>query len=377
MSGIYIHIPFCKQACHYCNFHFSTSLKSKDSIIKAIAEEITLKSKLNNEVIETIYFGGGTPSILDLNDFEKILNSIFKNYKIGTDPEITLEANPDDLSKEKLKNLKKQSINRLSIGVQSFVENELKLMNRAHDSNKAIKSIEISKLIFDNISVDLLYGLPDSSVDTLNYNIDILTKFNINHISSYAITLEPKTALEKYVKNGLVELPDDNIVFDQFIYVNKELVANNYINYELSSFAKPNFFSKNNTAYWKRKKYIGIGPSAHSYDGINRSWNISNNKKYVDQINSGNLYYKTEKLSKIDHYNEYIMTGLRTMWGISLSYLENKFDKQFKDYFLKHVKKYIDQNLIKINDDVYKTTESGRFLADGIASELFIVNLSN
>ena len=377
MSGIYIHIPFCKQACHYCNFHFSTSLKSKDSIIKAIVEEITLKSKLNNEVIETIYFGGGTPSILDLNDFEKILNSIFKNYKIGTDPEITLEANPDDLSKEKLKNLKKQSINRLSIGVQSFVENELKLMNRAHDSNKAIKSIEISKLIFDNISVDLLYGLPDSSVDTLNYNIDILTKFNVNHISSYAITLEPKTALEKYVKNGLVELPDDNIVFDQFIYVNKELVANNYINYELSSFAKPNFFSKNNTAYWKRKKYIGIGPSAHSYDGINRSWNISNNKKYVDQINSGNLYYKTEKLSKIDHYNEYIMTGLRTMWGISLGYIENKFDNKFKNYFLKNVKKYVDQNLIKINDDVYKTTESGRFLADGIASELFMIDLSN
>jgi len=377
LSGIYIHIPFCKQACHYCNFHFSTSLKSKDSIIKTIVEEITLKSKLNNEVIETIYFGGGTPSILDLNDFEKILNSIFKNYKIGTDPEITLEANPDDLSKEKLKNLKKQSINRLSIGVQSFVENELKLMNRAHDSNKAIKSIEISKLIFDNISVDLLYGLPDSSVDTLNYNIDILTKFNVNHISSYAITLEPKTALEKYIKNGLVELPDDNIVFDQFIYVNKELVANNYINYELSSFAKPNFFSKNNTAYWKRKKYIGIGPSAHSYDGINRSWNISNNKKYVDQINSGNLYYKTEKLSKIDHYNEYIMTGLRTMWGISLGYIENKFDNKFKNYFLKNVKKYVDQNLIKINDDVYKTTESGRFLADGIASELFMIDLSN
>ena len=377
MSGIYIHIPFCKQACHYCNFHFSTNLKSKDLIIKAITDEIIQKAKFNNEVIETIYFGGGTPSILDLNDFAIILNSIFKNYKIGTDPEITLEANPDDLSKAKLKNLKKLSINRLSIGVQSFVEKELKLMNRAHDSNKAIKSIEMSKLIFDNISVDLLYGLPDSSVDTLNYNIDILTKFNVNHISSYAITLEPKTALEKYVKNGLVELPDDNIVFDQFIYVNKELIANNYINYELSSFAKPNFFSKNNTAYWKRKKYIGIGPSAHSYDGINRSWNISNNKKYVDQINSGNLFFKTEKLSKIDHYNEYIMTGLRTIWGISLGYIENKFDKQFKNYFLKNVKKYVDQNLIKINDDIYKTTESGRFLADGIASELFMIDLSN
>ncbi len=376
MAGIYIHIPFCKQACHYCNFHFSTSLKSKDFIVNAIAEEIFLKSKINNEKIETIYFGGGTPTLLDISDFEIILKSIGKNYKIISNPEITLEANPDDISLEKLKNFKNLSINRLSIGVQSFIDSELKLMNRVHDSKKALKSVEDSKKVFDNISVDLLYGLPDSSVETLNYNIKILTDFDVNHISSYAITLEPKTALEKFVNSGIVVLPDDKIVYDQFVHVNKELVLKNYINYELSSFAKENFFSKNNTAYWSRKKYIGVGPSAHSYDGLSRSWNISNNKRYIDQINSGKLYHKIEELSKIDQYNEYIMTGLRTMWGISLNYIEQHFDSYFKDYFLNTVKKYVDQNLINNDKDIYTTTESGRFLADGIASELFMIDLT-
>ena len=260
MAGIYIHIPFCKQACHYCNFHFSTSLKSKDFLVNAIAEEIFLKSKFNKEKIETIYFGGGTPTLLDISDFEIILKSIDKNYKIISDPEITLEANPDDISLEKLKNFKNLSINRLSIGVQSFIDSELKLMNRAHDSKKALKSVEDSKKVFDNISVDLLYGLPNSSVETLNYNIKILTDFDVNHISSYAITIEPKTALEKFVNTGIVVLPDDKIVYEQFMHVNKELVLKNYINYELSSFAKENYFSKNNTAYWSRKKYIGVGP---------------------------------------------------------------------------------------------------------------------
>ena len=377
MAGIYIHIPFCKQACHYCNFHFSTSLKSKDFLVSSIAEEIFLKSKINKEKIETIYFGGGTPTLLDISDFEIILKSISKNYKIISNPEITLEANPDDISLEKLKNFKNLSINRLSIGVQSFIDSELKLMNRAHDSKKALKSVEDSKKVFDNISVDLLYGLPDSSVETLNYNIKILTDFDVNHISSYAITLEPKTALEKFVNSGIVVLPDDKIVYDQFMHVNKELVLKNYINYELSSFAKENFFSKNNTAYWSRKKYIGVGPSAHSYDGLSRSWNISNNKRYIDQINSGKLYHKIEELSKIDQYNEYIMTGLRTMWGISLTYLEHHFDSHFKDYFLNTVKKYVDQNLINRDKDIYTTTESGRFLADGIASELFMIDLTD
>ena len=223
---------------------------------------------------------------------------------------------------------------------------------------------------------DRLYGLPDSSVETLNYNIKILTDFDVNHISSYAITLEPKTALEKFVNSGIVVLPDDKIVYDQFVHVNKELVLKNYINYELSSFAKENFFSKNNTAYWSRKKYIGVGPSAHSYDGLSRSWNISNNKRYIDQINSGKLYHKIEELSKIDQYNEYIMTGLRTMWGISLNYIEQHFDSYFKDYFLNTVKKYVDQNLINNDKDIYTTTESGRFLADGIASELFMIDLT-
>lgn len=377
MLGIYIHIPFCKKSCHYCNFHFSTSLKNKEDLIKAINKEIYQKAILNNDKVSTIYFGGGTPSILDVEEINLIIENIYKNFNVGKNIEITIEANPDDLSKHKLNDLSKTKINRISIGVQSFIDKELKIMNRVHDSKKAIKSIEMAKKYFNNISVDLLYGVPDSSIKSWNYNLDTISSFNINHISAYALTVEPKTALESFINKSILSMPDEDLVYSQYKLINEKLSSKNFINYEVCSFAQKDFFSKNNSAYWLRKKYIGIGPSAHSFDGESRSWNISNNKKYIDQINSGNLYYKIEKLSKIDHYNEYIMTGLRTMWGISLSYLENKFDKQFKDYFLKHVKKYVDQNLIKINDDVYKTTESGRFLADGIASELFIVNLSN
>jgi oxygen-independent coproporphyrinogen-3 oxidase len=376
LAGIYIHIPFCKQACHYCNFHFSTNLKSKKIIIDSIIKEIKLKSKFENEEIETIYFGGGTPTLLTSLETEAILNCIYKYYKVKSESEITIEANPDDIRIDRLKFLKKLSFNRLSIGVQSFIDSELKLMNRAHNSHKAIRSVEVSKSIFNNISVDLLYGLPDSNIETLDQNINILLNFDIKHISSYALTLEPKTALEKFIKKGLVELPNDDIVFEQFKHVNKKLISNDYINYELSSFAKQNFFSKNNTGYWLRKKYTGIGPSAHSYNGLYRSWNISNNKKYIDQIQSGKLFYKKEILSKVDQYNEYIMTGLRTMWGISIKFIENKFGKNFKNHFLKSIKKYIDQKLIHISNDMYITTDSARFLADGIAADLFIIDLS-
>tara|TARA_X000000950_G_scaffold258982_1_gene327009 strand:- start:1049 stop:2182 length:1134 start_codon:yes stop_codon:yes gene_type:complete len=376
LAGIYIHIPFCKQACHYCNFHFSTNLKSKKIIIDSIIKEIKLKSKFENEEIETIYFGGGTPTLLTSLETEAILDCIYKYYKVKSESEITIEANPDDIRIDKLKFLKKLSFNRLSIGVQSFIDSELKLMNRAHNSRKAIRSVEVSKSIFNNISVDLLYGLPNSNIETLDHNINILLDFDIKHISSYALTLEPKTALEKFIKKDLVELPNDDIVFEQFKHVNKELISNDYVNYELSSFAKKNFFSKNNTGYWLRKKYIGIGPSAHSYNGVYRSWNISNNKKYIDQIQSGKLFYKKEILTKIDQYNEYIMTGLRTMWGISINFIENKFGKNFKNHFLKSIKKYIEQKLIHISNGMYITTDSARFLADGIAADLFIIDLT-
>lgn len=248
-------------------------------------------------------------------------------------------------------------------------------MNRAHDSKKAIKSIEMARKYFENISIDILYGLPESSLDSCNYNLDFIQKFDLNHISAYALTIEPKTALQTFLKKSIIEMPDEQLVYDQFKLINERLTNKGFINYEVCSFAKKDFFSQNNSAYWLRKKYIGIGPSAHSFDGNFRSWNISNNKKYIDHINQGLSYFKKEKLTRIDHYNEYIMTGLRTIWGISTEYIESNFNANFKNYFLEKIQKHIVQKNVEIKDNVYLTTNSGRFLADGIASDLFLVNL--
>ena len=377
MLGIYIHIPFCKKSCHYCNFHFSTSLKNKEDMIKAINKEIYQKAILNNDKVSTIYFGGGTPSILEVEEINLIIENIYKNFNVGKNIEITIEANPDDLSKHKLNDLSKTKINRISIGVQSFIDKELKIMNRVHDSKKAIKSIEMAKKYFNNISVDLLYGIPDSSIKSWNYNLDTISSFNINHISAYALTVEPKTALESFINKSILSMPDEELVYSQYKLINEKLSSKNFINYEVCSFAQKDFFSKNNSAYWLRKKYIGIGPSAHSFDGESRSWNISNNKKYIDQIRDGDNYYKKENLTKVDQYNEYIMTGLRTIWGVSVKHIELNFDVRFKNYFLKKIKSHIAKKNVYKEDDLYLTTQSGRFLADGIASDLFLVNLKN
>ena len=375
MAGIYIHIPFCKQSCHYCNFHFSTSTKNKDEVLDAIENEIKQKGLTTNEAISTIYFGGGTPSILDVNEINSIIKRIYKEFNVESEAEITIEANPDDLNKEKIINLSLTEINRLSIGVQSFIDKELKIMNRAHDSKKALNSIEISKKYFNNISIDLMYGVPESTLESWTYNLDTVSQFDINHISSYALTLEPKTALESFVRKLVVEMPEEELVYDQYNLINKKLEPLGFINYEVCSFAKENFFSKNNSAYWLRKKYIGIGPSAHSFDGKSRSWNISNNKKYIDQIKKGKSFYKKEKLSKVDQYNEYVMTGFRTIWGVSANFIENNFNSKFKNYFTDRIQKHIDQKNIIVKDDIYTTTNEGRFLADGISSDLFLVNL--
>ena len=375
MAGIYIHIPFCKQSCHYCNFHFSTSTKNKDEVLEAIEKEIKQKGQTTNEAISTIYFGGGTPSILDVSEINSIIKRIYKEFNVESEAEITIEANPDDLNKEKIINLSLTEINRLSIGVQSFIDKELKIMNRAHDSKKALNSIEISKKYFNNISIDLMYGVPESTLESWTYNLDTVSQFDINHISSYALALEPKTALESFVRKLVVEMPEEELVYDQYNLINKKLEPLGFINYEVCSFAKENFFSKNNSAYWLRKKYIGIGPSAHSFDGKSRSWNISNNKKYIDQIKKGKSFYKKEKLSKVDQYNEYVMTGFRTIWGVSANFIENNFNSKFKNYFTDRIQKHIDQKNIIVKDDIYTTTNEGRFLADGISSDLFLVNL--
>ena len=375
MAGIYVHIPFCKQSCYYCNFHFSTSDKKRGEVLNAIEHEIAQKARLSNEKISTIYFGGGTPSILDAKQINSIINKIYQEFKVEENAEITLEANPDDLKINKVIDLSKTKINRLSIGVQSFIDRELKAMNRAHDSKKAMKSLELSKKYFDNISIDLIYGVPDSTLETWAYNLEVTMGFDVNHVSTYALTIEPKTALESFVRKLIVDMPKEGLIYKQYNLINEKLEPRGFINYEVCSFAKENYFSKNNSAYWLRKKYIGIGPSAHSFDGKSRSWNISNNKKYVEHINDGRSYHKREELTTIDQYNEYVMTGFRTIWGVSTEFLETNFNLKFKHYFIEKIQKHIDQKNIVLNNNVYTTTKKGRFLADGIASDLFLLNL--
>ena len=376
MSGIYIHIPFCKQACHYCDFHFSTSMKKKDEMVLALAKEIELrKNESQNETIETIYFGGGTPSVLTIDDIRFLIDTVYKQYKIVESPEITLEANPDDLNYETILQYANSPINRLSIGVQSFFEDDLELMNRAHNSAEAKKCLEFATQYFDNISIDLIYGMPNMSNEKWMQNIETALSFNIPHISSYALTVEPKTALHKMIKSGSIPTLDDDLAQQHFHILIDTLQEKGFVHYELSNFGKPDYFSKNNTAYWLGKKYIGIGPSAHSYNGESRSWNIANNSLYLKEIADDNLPSETEILSKTDQYNEYIMTGLRTIWGVSLERIETEFGTKYLEYLQKQSEKFISDNLLEIENNVLKTTKKGKFLSDGIASDLFLLNL--
>lgn len=374
MAGLYIHIPFCKKACHYCNFHFSTSLKNRKKIISSMIKEIEIKSIGYEDLIETIYFGGGTPSLLSIIEIDSLIKAVIDNFKISKKPEITLEANPDDLNTSKLKELSNSLINRLSIGIQSFNDQDLKLMNRSHNSFDSINCIDNSLKYFDNISIDLIYGMPNSNLISWEKNLNLALNWDLNHISAYALTVEPKTALEKYIQKEIILPLDEEFVYDQFNLMYDKLLDLNYINYELSSFAKKGYFSKNNSGYWLGKKYVGIGPSSHSFDGFSRSWNVSNNKLYVSDIKNNKMYHQKEKLTHVDQYNEYIMTGLRTMWGISLSNLQEKFGKKIENHFVKKSKKFIESKLLIIENDLIKTSKKGKFLSDGIASELFLIN---
>ncbi|MBK9223459.1 MAG: radical SAM family heme chaperone HemW [Flavobacterium sp.] len=378
--------PFCKQACHYCDFHFSTSIKKKGEMVLALAKEIQMrKSEFENESIETIYFGGGTPSILPISDLRFLIDQVYKNYKMVENPEITLEANPDDLSEERIIELSNSRINRLSIGIQSFFEDDLKLMNRAHNAAEAKRCLEVATQYFDNISLDLIYGIPvpsqngeqakQMSNEKWKQNIETALSFGIPHISSYALTVEPKTALKKMIKTGKIPEPKDEVAQEHFMILVEILEANGFIHYELSNFGKENYFSKNNSAYWLGKKYIGIGPSAHSYDGVSRSWNIANNSLYLKSIQENQLPSEKEILSVSDRYNEYIMTGLRTIWGVSLSRIENEFGLTYLEYLKKQSQKYLNDDLLFLEMDILKPTSKGKFLTDGIASDLFMVNV--
>lgn len=373
---IYIHIPFCKQKCSYCNFHFSTSLNFKDEMLASMKKEIVLrKDELQNKNIQSLYFGGGTPSILTPDEIKSLIDEITKHFSFEKDIEITLEANPDDLNKDFLKGLADSHINRLSIGTQSFFEADLKLMNRAHTASEAEDSIKRAQDFgFENLSIDLIYGSPTSNIEIWKENVKKTVALEVPHISSYALTVEPKTALENWISKGKVNSPKEEEQNQEFYYLSDFLKYNGFEHYEVSNFAKPGFYSRHNSSYWKYKEYLGIGPSAHSYNGFDRrSWNVANNQQYITKLNSGLLAKEEEILSQKDQFNEMIMIGLRTIWGVDLISLNEKFNSEILEYFHKEIKLKLEEEVLIIEENHLKIPEKHWFMADGIASDLFIV----
>ena len=373
MSGIYIHIPFCKQACFYCDFHFSTSLKRKEEMIKALASEITMRKGEILGNIETIYFGGGTPSLIGTEEIQFLIDTIYSNFNIIDKPEITLEANPDDLTEININKLANSSINRLSIGVQSFFDDDLLFMNRAHNAKESENSIKSARNYFDNISIDLIYGIPNMTNEKWLQNLNKTFELNIQHLSSYALTVEDRTALSNFIKRGKYPPLDENLAQEHFYTLIEETKKNNFEQYEISNFSREGWISKHNSSYWQEKHYLGIGPSANSFVGKTRSWNIANNAKYINAISANILPNENETLSNKDKFNEIVMTGLRTKWGVSLSDIENKFGTKYKNELLQNANKHVMRNMLKIEDEVLFVTEKGMFYADGITSDLFLV----
>ncbi|AVM49610.1 radical SAM family heme chaperone HemW [Capnocytophaga sp. oral taxon 878] len=381
MYSLYIHIPFCRRACYYCDFHFSTTLKHKAKMVTAICKELELrKEEAEGTELQTIYLGGGTPSILSNEELAAIFNTIYLHYKISSFAEITLEANPDDFfrdttPKERLLALQQLGINRLSLGVQSFFAEDLQLMNRIHTTEQIETLLPIALQYFDNITIDLIYGIPTMSNERWQKNIDKALDFGIPHISAYALTVEEKTALHKFIATGKIPPINDNLAYDHFITLIDKLETKKFVQYEFSNFGKEGYFSKNNTAYWFGKPYMGIGPSAHSFNGKERSWNIANNIKYLQQIlQEGKLPQEKEILSINNRYNELIITRIRTMIGINIDEVALNFGKEYKNYLLQQAQKYLEEEMLLIESNHLKVSKKGKFLSDGIAADLFRVD---
>ncbi len=372
MAGIYLHIPFCAQKCAYCDFFSIANQKSKDDFVEAIIKEIYLqKYYLGDDSVQTIYFGGGTPSVLSILQIEKIMNALDKHFQIESNIELTLEANPENLNAEYLSGLKKLGFNRLSIGIQSFSDDDLVLMKRTHLAKTAIQSVyEAKKQGFKNISIDLIYGLPNLSMKKWEENLDQAIDLNIQHISAYHLTIEPKTLFKKWYDQNKIQLPNDEESLEQFKLLVEKTSEHGFLHYEISNFGKDGFLSLHNTNYWLNVKYLGLGPSAHSYNLTSRQWNISNLKVYMDTIWKGKTPFESENLTLKEKYNDYIITSLRTMWGLNTEKLELNFGSKYKIYFLKNVKKFIDENLCIQNDHQVKLSETGIFVSDHIISEL-------
>jgi len=376
MAGIYIHIPFCKSKCSYCDFYSVANQKTFDIFLIALEKEIILrKNEITNQEIETIYFGGGTPSLLDINVINNILKIIYENYVVTNEVEITLEANPDDLSISYLTDLKSNSqINRLSIGIQSFNEDDLKLMKRRHTANQAIESVKNAQnLGFKNISVDLIYGLPKQTIEKWTNNLNIALQLEIQHISAYNLTYEKGTMFYKLLQNNTIQEIDENVSLEMFKILMQKTKEQGFEHYEISNFSLSEKNSKHNSSYWKQKQYLGFGPSAHSYNLQNRSWNFANINKYCEMLSQNKLPSNNETLSFETKYNEYIMTSLRTKWGVDLDYVKTKFTEAYETSFLKISQKYVNQNLMKIKNNNYILTDDGVFVSDYIISDFFMV----
>jgi oxygen-independent coproporphyrinogen-3 oxidase len=372
MAGIYLHIPFCKQACTYCDFHFSTLLKNKPALVKALCKEIELrKDYLETSHIESIYFGGGTPSLLDKDELDTIFTALRQHFTWNNTAEITLECNPDDLSREKLKELKQLGINRLSIGLQSFNDEELKWMNRVHTAVESEACVNLAQEEgFENITIDLIYGSKFQKLESWKQTLQKAVDLNVQHISSYNLTIEQKTALGVNHKKGKEPAVDDEKSSEQFLTMIDFLETNGYEHYEISNFAKPGFIAVHNSNYWKGKTYLGLGPSAHSFNGSTRQWNVANNTRYTKDIEESGIYFETEQLTPANKYNEYVLTGLRTKWGCNINYIEKNLGKSFAQHFLTEINKQA-KDLIAISNTNYSLSKKGRLLADKIAMELF------
>ena len=374
MAGIYIHIPFCKSKCAYCNF-FSLASESKiNDYVEALKKEIVLrKNYLGGEIVKTIYFGGGTPSLLSVKNIEEILELLNKNYEIIPNPEITLEINPDTIDREKMSSLKKIGVNRMSVGIQSFDDEDLRYLGRRHDSRHAMQVLEdLKQTDFEKITLDLIYGMPTLTEEKWNKNLDIFFSTGITHLSAYALTVEPKTILGQRIEKGELQSVSEEVTIRHYNILVERTKENDFEHYEISNFAKEGFRSQHNSIYWRDEKYLGLGPSAHSYDGNSRQWNISNLTKYIQLVGDAELFYEKEILSTEDKFNEYVMTSLRTSWGCDIEKIERDYGKSYAHHFLKNIKKYLENGEMLKENNTYSLSEEGKLFADGIAADLFL-----
>ena len=374
MAGIYIHVPFCKQKCHYCNFFSVASLRNKKEMVQAIVAELKLqKSHLGDESIKTIYLGGGTPSLLTEDELNHLFDAIYTNYKVDNDAEITLEANPDDLHTEKADIIRRSKINRLSIGIQSFHDEDLLALNRVHSARQSLDAIKtMQDFGITNISIDLIYGIPGLTDETWHQNLETVKQLQIPHLSAYALTVEERTALDWLIKKGRMTPVNEEMSIAHFRYLQQYAQANGYEHYEISNFCRPGMYSRHNTAYWSGQKYLGVGPSAHSFDQNSRRWNVSNNTRYMEGITNNEPVFEEEVLKTTQKYNEYILTSLRTRKGCSLNDIKDHFGEGYYNTFLANLSASQYQHCFTFADQLLVLTPEGMLFADAITAELFI-----